>query len=216
MNRPPDEREQAQSGKDSRRSSLEHDDEVQAQSEELFCPSCGAEVPEGARSCPVCYKGVYRTCFCGCQLPANERICPNCGADWSQSARVARKSRSRTPRTRKLFRYAAVGALVAIAAALVVFGLLTGLAKLAAPEAGGMPTGLAERVALALSGIASLFGRIGAFFVRYGRLMLSILAIVLVGALAGVGVYIWRLKNHGHRNNHTSRTTRRVRRKKRQ
>ena len=178
----------------------------------LTCASCGADVPEGARSCPVCHRGVYRTCFCGWQLPATEAACPNCGADWSQSARVARKTKSSSARTRNVLRYAGLGALSAIVVALVVQVVLNGLASVATGDQDTIPTGLWERLDLALGGIAELLSRAGAFFVRHGGTILLILGIMLVGALAGVGAYMLQRGSAGH---HTSRTSRRVRRKRR-
>jgi len=138
--------------------------------------------------------------------------CPNCGADWSQSARVARKTKSSSARTRNVLRYAGLGALSAIVVALVVQVVLNGLASVATGDQDTIPTGLWERLDLALGGIAELLSRAGAFFVRHGGTILLILGIMLVGALAGVGAYMLQRGSAGH---HTSRTSRRVRRKRR-
>lgn len=181
--------------------------------EQLVCTTCGAVVPEGSRSCPVCHRGVYRTCFCGWQLPANRRLCPNCGADWSQSARVARKSRSRTPRTRKLVRHALLGALVAAAATIVVIALLTVLARLGMGDETEMPIAVGDRLALAVAGVGRLLRLVGAFLARYGPAILSVIGIMIVGAVVGVFAY---LRKNGHHEQRTSRTSRRVRRTRRQ
>jgi len=179
----------------------------------LICATCGTAVPEGARSCPVCHRGVFRTCFCGWHLPANQRSCPNCGADWSQSARVARKSRSRTPNTRKLVRYALIGALAAAAAMILVLVVMTGFARLGMSAGEEVPGAVGDRLALAAAGAARLARLIWAFFVRYGAAILSVIGIMIVGAGAGIVVY---LRRGGRREPHTSRTSRRVRRKRRQ
>jgi len=179
----------------------------------LICSTCGTAVPEGARSCPVCHRGVFRTCFCGWHLPANQRVCPNCGADWSQSARVARKSRSRTPSTRKLIRHALLGALAAAAAMILVLVIMTGFAKLGMSSGEEVPSAVGDRLALAAAGAMRLARLTGAFLVRYGPAILSVIGIMIVGAGAGVVVY---LRKDGHRESHTSRTSRRVRRKRRQ
>lgn len=180
--------------------------------EPVVCPSCGSEVPEGARSCPVCHRGVYRTCFCGWQLPANERTCPNCGADWSQSTRVARKTKSRAAKNRTIIRYAGLGALIAVAAALVVHMMLTGLAMLAADGQQTVPGGFGERVGLAARGVARVVGRAWAALARHGDTILLIVAVMAVGAIGGVAVYMLQ---KGNTSRHPGRTTRRVRRKRR-
>lgn len=179
----------------------------------LTCPTCGTQAPDGARSCPVCHRGLYRTCFCGWRLPANQRTCPNCGADWSQSARVARKSRSRTLKGRKVIRYAALGALTAAAAAVVIHLLLEGLARLAVNDAGAVPGGAAERLMLAAAGLASVARRAMALLVRHGQAIVTIIGIMVVGAGAGIALYLRKIGHHGKAK---SRTSRRVRRKRRQ
>ncbi len=179
----------------------------------LICTTCGTAVPEGVRSCPVCHRGVYRTCFCGWHLPANERVCPNCGADWSQSARVARKSRSRTPSTRKLIRHALVGALAAAVAMIMVLILLTAFAKLGMSAGEAAPRAVGDRLALAAAGVVRLLRLVWGGLVRYGPAILAVIGIMVVGAGAGIVVY---LRKSGHREPHKSRTSRRVRRKRRQ
>lgn len=178
----------------------------------LVCASCATEVPEGARSCPVCHRGVYRSCFCGWQLPATEAACPNCGADWSQSARVARRAKSRSAKNRTVLRYAVLGALSAMVVALVFHVAVIVFAGIAANEQGGVPSGFGERLDLALGGLARLLGQIGGFFVRHSGTLVVVLGIMVVGALAGVAVYVLQRRGTGH---HTSRTSRRVRRKRR-
>ncbi len=179
----------------------------------LRCPTCGSEVPEGGRSCPVCRRGMYRTCFCGWQLPVTERECSNCGADWSQSARVARKSKSRSRRTRDAVRYAVVGAVAAVVAALVIHLVLGGFAALALEGQAAPPRGIGERVRLALSGIATLMEQAWAAVVSYGATVILIVGIMAVGAAAGMAVYAVRRGSLGSRNRSSSRRVRRKRRK---
>ncbi|MBD3293693.1 MAG: hypothetical protein GF393_12270 [Armatimonadia bacterium] len=111
-----------------------------------------------------------------------------------------------------MLRYAGIGALTAIAVALIVHIVLTGFARMATDGHQAVPSGLGERLELAIGGVAQLVGRLGAFFVRYGGTMLTIVGIMLVGALAGIGAYMFQRDRGNH---HTSRTSRRVRRKRR-
>lgn len=186
--------------------------ESQRADERLHCANCGAVVPEGARSCPVCRHGVYRTCYCGWRLPAGQARCPNCGADWSQAKRVARKSKSRTPRVKGAIRSALLGALIAALGALLLYALVTGLASMAVADEQPIPTGIGARLDMAAQGIGSFLGRIGAFFVEYGATIALVVGIMAVGAAAGVAVYVLR---RGHHRDHSKRTSRRVRRKRR-
>lgn len=178
----------------------------------LHCSTCGADVPPGVRSCPVCRRGVYRTCFCGWRLPADEATCPSCGADWSQSVRVSRKSRSRKPRKSGMLRAAALGALAAAVAALVIHVTLWGFARLAVNDQQAVPVDFIDRIRLALSGIAGLIGRAGAYVAAHAQTIALAAGILVLGAVAGIVVH--RLRR-GHRRGHSSRTSRRVRRRRR-
>lgn len=178
--------------------------------EHITCAHCGALVAAGERSCPQCGRGVYRTCFCGWRIPATQAMCPNCGADWSQSMRVARKSRSRTPRKRTGLRHAAIGAAAALALAFVVYVVVTGLAATAA--VGDVPPGLLDRLGLAAQGLGRLAAGIWAAIARYAGAIGAVLAIAALGALIGVAWYALRLRSHGR---HSRQSTRRLRRKRR-
>lgn len=181
--------------------------------EELTCPTCGTTVPEGSRSCPVCHRGVLRTCFCGWQLPANERICPNCGADWSQSKRVARKSRSRTPRRSGILRYALIGSVSGLAAVVVAYALITGFALLGTEGGRDLPVALGSRMALAIEGAARLMHFAGRVLLRYVVPVLLLLLILGVGAAAGVGVYLLKVRAPRKPSRRPARRERRKRRK---
>ncbi|MFP4250285.1 MAG: hypothetical protein ACLFU7_11545 [Armatimonadota bacterium] len=180
--------------------------------EHLRCPTCGSKVPEGGRSCPVCRRGMYRTCFCGWQLPVTEAECSNCGADWSQSARVARKSKSRSRRTRDAVRYALAGAVAAVVTALVLHLMLRGFASLAL-EGQAAPRGIGEQVRLALSGIAKLMEQAWAAVVNYGATVVLVVGIMAVGAAAGMAVYVVRTGILSRQKRSSSRRVRRKRRK---
>ncbi|MGI5820085.1 MAG: zinc-ribbon domain-containing protein [Armatimonadota bacterium] len=187
-------------------------DEARRDEPHLICHNCGAEVPEGVRSCPVCRRGAYRRCFCGWQIPVNEPTCSNCGADWSQSARVARKTKSSAARRRELLRYAGFGAAAAVVLAILAYGLVTTFATLAVDRHESMPSQIGERLGLAASGVGELLARFGGFLARHGQTLLLILGVMVVGAAAGVAAYMMQRKNRGR---HSSRTSRRVRRKRR-
>jgi len=185
-------------------------DSVADGGEHITCAHCGAQVAEGQRSCPECGRGVYRTCFCGWRIPVNQAICPNCNADWSQSMRVARKSRSRTPRRRTALRHAAIGAVTALAVTVVAYVVVTWLATRAA--GGEPPSGPLSRMELAAEGLRGLAAGVWAAIVRHAGAVASVLAIAALGALIGVGVYALRL---GSRNRSSRQSTRRLRRKRR-
>jgi hypothetical protein len=128
---------------------------------------------------------------------------------------VARKSKSRSAKTRSILRYAGLGALAAMVLAGIIHIVLTGFARLATDGEAVMPSRLGERLELALGGVAELLGRAGSFFMRHGMTILIILGIMLVGALAGVGAYMLQRGSGSHHTSRTSRTSRRVRRKRR-
>lgn len=172
----------------------------------VICGSCGAQAKPGARVCPQCGHSLYRTCFCGWELPASARTCPNCGADWSQSMRAARRSRSRRPRKREALQYALLGAAWAVGG-LVVLYLLATLFALAAPHEGSIPVGLPERLVLAGQGIARLVGIAVAAVARNASLILGGILVLLVGALGGLLTYLVRV--NGRRR--SDRRRRRVR-----
>ncbi|MFW5866732.1 MAG: hypothetical protein ACOCX2_02880 [Armatimonadota bacterium] len=181
-------------------------------SEQLRCSNCGTQVPEGARSCPVCRHGVFRTCFCGRRLPAGQAECPDCGADWSQAKRVTRKSRSRAPKTREALRSALLGSLIALAVAFFLYALASGFAALAVDDTGAVPTSIGERIGFAREGIGRLTARVGAFFARHWQTFLVIAGIMALGAAVGAATYVLQ---RGRRREQSKRTSRRVHRKRR-
>ncbi len=142
----------------------------------------------------------------------SERVCPNCGADWSQSMRVARKSRSRTPDVRKIMRHAAKGALVALVLSALAYVLVNALASAAA---GGerLPPGFGARLGLVVDGVVGLLGAVGATIVRHARLILTVLLVVAVGAIGGVLFYALNLGRLARRSSDSSRRARRKRRR---
>ena len=159
--------------------------------EPVTCSTCGTAVPEGAKVCPTCHRSVYRTCYCGHELPANQATCPNCGADWSQSARVARKRHSHSSDRQTLLKYSLMGAGVAIGVAILVFTIIAAFAQLGARvEGADLPATFGARVALAAAGIGRVFGQIGAFFARNALVMLGALGVLVLGAGAGAVYYL--------------------------
>ena len=182
----------------------------------VTCSSCGTAVPEGANVCPTCQRSVYRTCYCGEELPANLETCPNCEADWSQSARVARKRHSHSNDRRTLLKYSLMGAGVAIGVAMLVFAIIAAFAQLGARvEGAGLPTTFGDRVALAAVGIGRIFGQTGAFFARNALVMLGALGVLVLGAGAGAAYYLRkaaaerRLRHSKHSSSHRIRRRRR-------
>lgn len=50
---------------------------------EIFCPSCGADIPSHAKRCPECGERLDfgSSChYCGAAVSPNARFCPNCGS----------------------------------------------------------------------------------------------------------------------------------------
>lgn len=181
---------------------------------EVVCPSCGAGVAPGARSCRICHRGVYRTCYCGWQLPASEADCPNCGADWSQSMRVARKSRSRTPRRGRIAKYALTGAILTLFAGVFGHIIVTGLAIAALGEGESLPAEIGPRLSLAAVGVAQLVTSGVAALSRYATVAVTAIALLAVGAAGGVVVYLIRLRMFSSTSRNSSRSVRRKRRNK--
>ncbi len=185
--------------------------------EPVTCSACGTVVPEGARACPTCHRRVYRTCDCGEELLANVRTCPNCGARVSRSERVSRKRRTHGEDKRALLKYALYGAGMAAAAAILLLAIISAFAQLGARVEGGadLPAAFGQRLHLAVVGLGRLFGQIGSFFMRYGAAMLTLLALLLIGAGAGA-VYYLRKSAAERRLRHSRRASHRVRRRKRE
>lgn len=181
----------------------------------ITCGSCGAEVKAGARVCPECAHGLYRTCFCGLELPASERVCPKCGADWSQSMRVSRRrSHSHRPRKAEAVRYALLGAAWTVGGVVLLYLIATLLALAAPGVEGALPASLFTRLALAGQGIAHLAGSAAAAVSRHSGLILGVLLVVLLGALGGLVTYLVGLRR-GPRRRPSSDGRRRVHRKRR-
>lgn len=161
---------------------------------ELTCGNCGTRARAGARVCAECAHGLYRTCYCGWELPASERTCPNCGADWSQSMRVARRSRSHKPRKAEAIRYALFGVAWAVGGTVVLY-LLATLFALAAPAAAtGLPLGLVDRLVLAGQGIAYLVVSAATGLARNLAVISGGLLVVAIGALGGLAAYLLRVR----------------------
>ncbi len=179
--------------------------------ESITCAHCGALVEADQRSCPQCGHAVYRTCFCGWRIPATQAVCPNCGADWSQSMRVARKSRSRTPRRKRMLRHAAIGAGAALLLAFIAYALITALAATATDS--NLPQSILDRVALAGQGLGRIAAGTWAAIARHAGTVASVLAIAALGAAVGVGLYIFKLSSRGHRSRHSTRRMVRKRRR---
>lgn len=52
----------------------------------MHCPSCGGQLPEGAKFCKHCGDAVAIQCRnCGSSVPARANFCPNCRADLTES-----------------------------------------------------------------------------------------------------------------------------------
>lgn len=50
---------------------------------EVFCPSCGADIPAYAKRCPECGERLDHGSFChycGAEVSPNAHFCNNCGA----------------------------------------------------------------------------------------------------------------------------------------
>jgi len=190
--------------------------EVEEQ-ETVTCFSCGATVPAGAKSCPICHRAVYRTCFCGWEMRADEAICPNCGADWSQSMRVARKktrSRSSSGVRRKLLRFALIGAVVATGLAGIAWIVISSLAYLGMTEHAPLPNGMGDRMGLALIGIARAARCAGRWAWTHLPLLLTLLGILVAGALGGVLAYFVNARSRHRRSGRSSQVLRRRKRRR--
>ncbi len=158
------------------------------------CYACGAEVPAGETRCPVCGRRQVRQCYCGALIPVTASRCPECGADWSQSVRVRRKSRSRQLRPLTAARYAGMGALVALLVAGLAHVLVTALAATALGAEEAMPKGVAARVGLALAALGGGIGRAIDLVASHAAALLAGLLVMAVGAAAGVVYYLGRTR----------------------
>lgn len=154
------------------------------------CYACGAEVPAGERRCPVCGRRQVRECFCGARIPVTVIRCPECGADWSQSVRVRRKSRSRQIRPQTAAKYAALGALAALLVAGLVQVLVTVLAAAALAPGEAMPKGLAAKMGLAVAAVGGCLSRMADLIGSYMATLGIGLLVMALGAAAGVVYYL--------------------------
>jgi len=157
------------------------------------CYACGAEVPAGEKRCPVCRRRQLRQCYCGAWIPVTASRCPECGADWSQSVRVKRKSRSQQIHPRVAARYAAVGALAALLVVGLIQVLVTVLAAVALSPGEAMPEGLVARMGLALATVGACLSRtVGLIASHMATLGLGLLVMAL-GAAVGAVYYLNRI-----------------------
>jgi len=71
--------------------------------EELLCPHCGTEVPQGSKFCPQCGGRIVpeeglKCPHCGGEAPAGSRFCPQCGGALVEEAKPPRPKPRRAPR----------------------------------------------------------------------------------------------------------------------
>ncbi|MEA3400721.1 MAG: hypothetical protein U9R79_05680 [Armatimonadota bacterium] len=111
-------------------------------------------------------------------------------------------------------RYALGGALVALVAAAVIYLLITGLALVAVEDRGALPSDPASRVGLAVEGLAQMVVNAVQQIGRYLKPLLTVLAVMAVGAAGGLGYYLLSLRFRSRRTRNSSRN-RNVRRKRR-
>lgn len=154
------------------------------------CYQCDAPLG-GAKVCPQCGRKQYRGCFCGHEIPITTATCPYCGADWSSSHRVHRKSRRHKLNYKKMAQFAGAGVIMTLVAGSLINMIVTGLARYSLPDQ-PLPPSFAQRLILAFQtvgqSITHLFGRI----VEVGGSLVSVLLLVIIGAGAGVVVYLIR------------------------
>ncbi|MGD9495343.1 MAG: hypothetical protein AB7Y46_03430 [Armatimonadota bacterium] len=124
---------------------------------------------------------------------------------------MARRTRSRRPRTRRLLAHAGIGALLALVLAGLGWAMVSGLARAAAGER-ALPASVGERVALAATAVANALSALAATLGRYGGAILAVLGIAACGALAGALVYLLRLRGWLNLAPPSARTSRRRRR----
>ena len=169
------------------------------------CYNCGASVAPGMATCPICGHRQTRTCYCGAEIPATARTCPECGADWSASRRVRRKSKSKRIDWQQLTKSSLIGALVTVLAAVGLNAALAALARRSLDYGQSLPASFTQRLVLALAtmyqAVATLAGRVA----EYSAGLLTLLAILVLGAGAGAAVYLvregfwtrWRRRSSG-------------------
>ncbi len=172
------------------------------------CYRCGTPLPEGAQVCPACGRNQYRTCYCGTLIPVIAPTCPNCGADWSQSLRIRRKSQHQ-PDWKRMGKFALAGSVLAVMAAAVLNGIITGLARGSLPEDQAIPTSIFQKLGLALSTVWTALQALGQGLAEKGGGTLNTVVVVLAGALIGAGVYLAREGFVRSRRHHKYATKRR-------
>jgi len=144
--------------------------------------------------CPQCGREQYRVCYCSHRIPVIAAVCPYCGADWSHSKRVRRKSHRHSLSYRKLAQFAGVGAFVALMAAMLGNAVITGLAQHSLPADRSLPPSLIARVGLALQTVGQGLGGASRWLAQVGGGLLPVLAVSLIGAGAGVMIYLVRAR----------------------
>lgn len=174
------------------------------------CYRCGAALPPEHTHCPRCGRPQYRVCYCGYRIPINAGTCPVCQADWSSAYRVRKKAHSRKVRPQKLGRYALAGAGVAVIVALLANVVVTVLASSVLVEGQSLPSGIGDRLGLALQGAGQLFHRAYGRLLTIGGGLAPVLGVGLVGAAIGALVYlvraeIIRIRLPGSRRKHKRR-----------
>jgi len=158
------------------------------------CYHCGAVLAEGASVCPACGRRQTRWCYCGREIPVAEPTCPYCGADWSKAVRVRRRARRVGVDFRRLAGYIAAGILAAIFAAALLNSIVGALAlRSLPPEQHDLPDDFSSRFGLAMQTVGRNLAVVWDRIAGLGGSFWSVLAIILVGAVGGACVYLWRV-----------------------
>jgi hypothetical protein len=176
------------------------------------CYRCRTRLEEGARHCPRCGRPQTRVCFCGNHIPITARACSHCGADWSQAARVRRRSHHARLDRATLGKYALAGGALALVVAALANMFIQHLAAKALASGQALPRGFADKLHLARLGWPIVWQQLAP---RLGSLASALglaLGALALGALIGVVVYLskrhvisWPWLRHRHRRRAGSR-----------
>ncbi len=173
--------------------------------EPMHCYNCGTELPDDRRHCPGCGRSLFRTCYCGADIPVTYTTCPNCEANWSQSARVRKKkSKSRTVRPTRMALFALSGAVAAMVIFGVIQALITSVARGSLSPGEAMPASGGERLLLSAQTLLGALGRMGAFMADHSASLLGLLLVIVLGAVGGTIYYVITTKADRGKRDHRS------------